>query len=168
MNDGDDEGMDDAKDMEDGEAALFLNILRQEMEERANDLQLLKDVISSEDAKQELDKMNEQINERQEQMVQNLEELNCNTQPIKQSNDEYTLNLSKFILHASAKQNAIQKINDGFLKELNGRLVDLNEINNVYYDETVSDEKIDFSQLKSNVDLRHEVIFKEIGESRVI
>merc|ERR1712003_378225 len=128
MNDGDDAGMNDANDLDDGDASLFLNILRQEMEERANDLQLLKDVISSEDAKQELDKMNEQINERQEQMVQNLEELNCNTQPIKQSNDEYTLNLSKFILHASAKQNAIQKINDGFLKELNGRINDLNEI----------------------------------------
>merc|ERR1712228_471151 len=84
---------------------------------------------------------------RQDAMVNSLEELSCGNEAIKDikaSNDEwkdYMLHLSQSILKESNQKNRIKKISDGFLKELNGRINDLCDINNVYYDEDVENGK---------------------------
>merc|ERR1711948_77099 len=99
--------------------------------------------------------------------MNSLEELNCGEEKLKEmkdSNDEwkkYMLNLSQKISNELAKRGEIKRISDGFLKELRGRIRDLTDINNVYYDE---ENKTDFDQLKNDVDERHDVISKDIRE----
>merc|ERR1712176_1090234 len=118
-------------------------------------------------AKQEMEKLNEATNERQQKMMNSLEELNCGEEKLKEmkdSNDEwkkYMLNLSQKISDELAKRGEIKRISDGFLKELRGRIRDLTDINNVYYDE---EDKTDFEQLKNDVDERHDFILKDIRE----
>merc|ERR1712130_170981 len=100
-------------------------------------------------------------------MLNSLEELNCGEQRLKEmkdSNDEwkkYMLSLSQKISDELEKRGEIKRISVGFLKELRGRIRDLKDINNVYYDE---ENKTDFEQLKNDVDERHDNISKEIGE----
>merc|ERR1712154_637971 len=110
---------------------------------------------------------------RQNEMISNLENLNCDdTEPIKESNNEwkkYMLNLSKSIAGNTQQFNCLLNIiNDGFLKELNGRINDLNHVNNVYYDEDVNDhtQKIDFIKLKDNVNQRHDEISNDVKTSK--
>merc|ERR1719361_1963271 len=156
--DGDDDMDDDDDDNNNNEEAQII-YLKQEMDARGNDLETLKDImVSSENPKQAMD-------ERQDAMVNSLEELSCGNEAIKDikaSNDEwkdYMLHLSQSILKESNQKNKIKKISDGFLKELNGLINDLCDINNVYYDE---DENIGFEALKNNVDDRHDDISKDI------
>jgi len=174
---GDDDDDDDADELDkdeenvdDEDVNLQFAIVRQEMDERGNDLDALKDImVSSDNAKEELDKLNAATNERQQNMVNSLEELNCGEERLKEmkdSNDEwkgYMLSLSQKISDELEKRGEIKRISDGFLKELRGRIQDLQDINNVYYDE--EDNKADFEQLKKEVDERHDDISKEIGEN---
>merc|ERR1740123_1273068 len=102
--------------------------------------------------------MNEAMDERQNKMLNSLEELSCGNEAIKEikaSNDEwkqYMLNLSQSILNESEKRNKMKKVSDGFLKELEGRIKDLRDMNDVYYDE---EEQTGFEQIKQSVDDRH-------------
>merc|ERR1712228_1057123 len=164
--DGDDDMDDDDDDDNNNNEEAQIIYLKQEMDARGNDLETLKDImVSSENPKQEMDKMTQAMDERQDAMVNSLEELSCGNEAIKDikaSNDEwkdYMLHLSQSILKESNQKNKIKKISDGFLKELNGRINDLCDINNVYYDE---DENIGFEALKNNVDDRHDDISKDI------
>ena len=122
------------------------------------------------DPQQEIERMmNEEIGDRHNEMVSNLEGLSCDTEPIKKSNDEwkkYILNLSKTIAGNTTQLSHLMNIlNDGFLKELNGRIDDLNGINNVYYEEDDGDTT--FVALKQDVDQRHGEISNDVEASRV-
>merc|ERR1712228_1025830 len=125
--DEEDDDMDDDDTGDNNEEALII-YLKQEMDARGNDLETLKDImVSSENPKQEMDKMKQAMDEQQDAMGNSLEELSCGNEAIKDikaSNDEwkdYMLHLSQSILKESNQKNKIKKISDGFLKELNGR-----------------------------------------------
>mmetsp|Transcript_50997 Transcript_50997/g.45801 ORF Transcript_50997/g.45801 Transcript_50997/m.45801 type:complete len:530 (-) Transcript_50997:37-1626(-) len=171
-NDDNDNTSRDNDDDDDDNNSLEAQIvyLRQEMDERANDLEKLKDILSSSekypDPNSEIDKLiNDTINDRQNEMISSLKDLNCDTTPIKESNDEwkkYILNLSKSIAGNTKQFNYLLNIiNDGFLKELNGRIKDLINVNNIYYDE--DDQDIIFDKLQEIVNQRHEEIETEIN-----
>eukprot|EP00483_Globobulimina_turgida_P000525 UN00525 len=104
-------------------------------------------------------------------MIKNLENVNGDgdNEKIKESNAEwkkYMLNLSKSIVGNTELFNGLfGVVNDGFLKELNGRIGDLGEVNNVYYDEEVKEE-IDFDKLKVKVDGRHEEILNDVSKAK--
>merc|ERR1712228_24841 len=52
----------------------------------------------------------------------------------------------------SEKRNKMKKVSDGFLKALEGRIKDLRDMNDVYYDE---EQQTGFEQIKQSVDDRH-------------
>merc|ERR1712228_24295 len=106
---------DDDDDNNNNEEAQII-YLKQEMDARGNDLETLKDImVSSENPKQEMDKMTQAMDERQDAMVNSLEELSCGNEAIKDikaSNDEwkdYMLHLSQSILKESNQKNKIKK-----------------------------------------------------------
>jgi len=165
------ESGDEDSESEENTAEAQLLYVRQEMDERANDLQKLKEIMGDTekypDPQQEIERLlNEDIGDRHNEMVSNLEGLNCDTNPVKQSNDEwkqYILNLSRTIAGNNTMLNQMMNIlNDGFLKELNGRIGDLNGINNVYYEE----QDADFNVLKEGVKQRHGEISTDVQSSR--
>merc|ERR1712228_727057 len=111
----DDMDDDDDDDNNNNEEAQII-YLKQEMDARGNDLETLKDImVSSENPKQEMDKMTQAMDERQDAMVNSLEELSCGNEAIKDikaSNDEwkdYMLHLSQSILKESNQKNKIKK-----------------------------------------------------------
>jgi len=168
--DEDDKYEDEQDENEENEKMILF--LRQEMDERAvNDLEALKALIVSSDKysnpEQEINKLiNETINNRQNEMETNLANLNCDIKPVKESNDEwkkYMLNLSQCIIGNIQQFDQLSNIiNNGFLKELNGRTMDLKDVNNVYYDE----EQIDFEQIQNKVDQRHDEISNDIQTAK--
>jgi len=168
--DEDDKYEDEQDENEENEKMILF--LRQEMDERAvNDLEALKALIVSSDKysnpEQEINKLiNETINHRQNEMETNLANLNCDIKPVKESNDEwkkYMLNLSQCIIGNIQQFDQLSNIiNNGFLKELNGRTMDLKDVNNVYYDE----EQIDFEQIQNKVDQRHDEISNDIQTAK--
>merc|ERR1719221_1861050 len=160
--DGNDDTDDGAEDLSNASAML----LKQEMNERANDLEILRDaMLNCEDPKEEIAKMEEAMDDRQQKMLNSLEDLSCGDdaiQDIKESNDEwkqYVLNLSASILKGNDENN--QTI-DEFLKELIGRTNDVKSINSVYYEE--AEQQTDFAKLKQSVDKRHDEISSAINQ----
>eukprot|EP01084_Bolivina_argentea_P084425 152678_1 len=179
--DEDDKDEDDPYDDDDNSDSLEAQLvyLRQEMSERANDLDKLKAILESSDEHKDPNKeietlIEETIANRQDEMIKNLENLGGETkdnEAIKESNDEwkkYVLNLSQTIIGNTQQFNCLlSMIRGGFLKELNGRIEDLNHVNNAYYEEEVPQEEAEFGTLKENVDQRHEEISEEINASKL-
>merc|ERR1719419_2224270 len=147
----------------DGGSAIEAQLvyLRQEMDERANDLMKLQDIVSDAerypDPRQEINRLvAEDIAARHSEMESKMESLSSDTEPAAQSNREwkqYLLNLSKAVAaNSDGLSHLIKMLDDGFLKELNGRIRDLDGINNVFFEE---EQMEDFEALKQAVDRRH-------------
>jgi len=189
--DDDDDDLDDADDADDadgddlddedgagsaggGDEALSAQMvyMRQEMDERAHDLEKLRAVLgASESPQEEMAALLDGVDERQQAMVENLKKLDSNdVQPVEEGNAEwrqYLLSLSKAIAgNAEQMAQVLGLVQTGFLKELEGRRRDLGHINNVYYDEERDAEQADLESLKQGVDERHGEISQEVQASQ--